>query len=199
MNPLEKREASLAEYDMGALARLVGIKGRHYLTREIGEKAYEILESQLTKTPEGESLVLVFPPNQLVDSSFADESIVRLGEQILKGKFGERCMLLQGLTEDSTKNFRAVLKLRGIKLPLLSVAEDGAWEVLGNLEDSLLETLKLVNRYRRMTASDMVSRKGLAVNTASTRLKRLHNLHLVRREYEVSEKGLQYIYHRWQW
>ena len=186
-------------YDMTVLARQIGIKGQNYLTRDKGEKAYEILKDQLQATPEGEALVLIFPPAQLVESSFADECAVRLGEQILKDMYGERCILLEGLTDDSIKNFKAVLRLRGIKLPFLAVEAMGEWQVLGNLEDSLLETLRLVHQSRQLTAADMVSELGLAVNTASTRLKRLHNLHLVRREYEVSEKGLQYIYYSWQW
>jgi hypothetical protein len=184
---------------MTLLAQRIGIRGRHYLSRDKGERAYEVLKGQLEATKEGESLVLVFPPEQLVDSSFADESVVRLGEQILKDCFGERCIILEGLTEDSITNFKAVLRLRGIKLPFLAAESTGKWQVLGNLEDSLLETLRLVYRKRKLTAADMVSQVGLAVNTASTRLKRLHNVHLVRREHEVSEKGLQYIYYFWQW
>jgi hypothetical protein len=186
-------------YDMAKLARQIGVKGGNFLTRDMGERAYGLLNEQLQATPDGQPLVLIFPPAQLVDSSFADESAVRLGEEILKGEHGERCILLEGLTEDSIKNFRAVLSLRGIKLPLLAVESLGRWQVLGSLEESLVETLKLVYRHRRLTASELMSQLGMAVNTASTRLKRLHNLHLVRREYEVSDRGLQYIYFFWQW
>lgn len=186
-------------YDMAKLARQIGIKGGNFLTRDMGERAYELMREQLRAIPGGQPLVLVFPPAQLVDSSFADESAVRLGEEILKGEHGERCVLLEGLTGDSVKNFRAVLSLRGIKLPLLAVEATGEWQVLGNLEENLVETLKLVHQHRRLTASELVSQLGLAVNTASTRLKRLHNLHLVRRESEVSERGLQYLYYFWQW
>lgn len=184
---------------MAKLARRIGVRGGNFLTRDMGEKAYEVLSEELRATPDGEPLVLVFPPEQLVDSSFADESAVRLGEEILKGEHGERCILLEGLTKDSVKNFRAVLSLRGIKLPLLAVEATGEWQILGSLEENLAETLTLVHQHRRLTASDLVSRLGLIVNTASTRLKRLHNLHLVRREFEVSERGLQYIYFFWQW
>lgn len=184
---------------MTGLARRIGIKGQNFLTRDKGESAYELIKEQLQTTPEGQPLVLVFPPEQLVDSSFADESAVQLGEEILKDKYGERCILLEGLTDDSIKNFQGVLRLRGFKLPLLAVKATGEWQILGSLEDSLVETLNRVHRHGRLTASDLVSELGLAVNTASTRLKRLHNLHLVRREYEVSEKGLQYIYFFWRW
>src|ERR1700694_6338208 len=119
-------------YEMTRLARQIGIKGQNFLTRDKGEKAYEILREQLQGAPEGQGLVLVFPPEQLVDSSFADESIVRLGEQMLKDMYGERAILLEGLTDDSIKNFKAVLRLRGIKLPFLAVETRGKWQVLGN-------------------------------------------------------------------
>jgi len=184
---------------MARLARQLGIEGGNFLTRDMGEKAYELINEQLQATPEGQPLVLVFPQAQLVDSSFADESAVRLGEEILKGEYGERCVLLEGLTRDSITNFRGVLSLREIKLPLLAVEATGEWQILGNLEENLVETLKLVHRKQGLTASELVSQLGLAVNTASTRLKRLHNLHLVRRESEVSERGLQYLYYFWQW
>lgn len=186
-------------YDMARLARQIGVRGQNYLTRDKGEQAYELIKEQLRATPEGQPLVLVFPPAQLVDSSFADESVVRLGEEVKRGEHGERCVLLEGLTADSIKNFEGVLSLRGIKLPLLAVRATGEWRVLGGLEDSLLETLNLVHEHGRLTASEMVSQLGMAVNAASTRLKRLHDLRLVRREYEVSERGLQYIYYFWRW
>lgn len=186
-------------YDMTRLARQIGIKSWNYLTRDKGEKAYELLKEQLQATAEGQPLVLIFPPQQLVDSSFADESVVRLGEMIMKGEYGERAVLLEGLSDDSVKNFEGVLSLRGIKLPLLAVEATGEWKIMGKLEDSLIETLNLIHLHGRLTASDLMSQLDMAVNTASTRLKRLHNLHLVRRESEVSERGLQYIYYFWRW
>jgi hypothetical protein len=184
-------------YDMRSLAAGIRIKGRNFLTRDKGEEAYVLLQEQLLQTAEGQALVLVFPSEQLVDSSFADESIVRLGEQILRGMFGERAIVMEGLTEDSIKNFSAVLKLRGIKLPLLTVWPTGEWRVLGSLEENLHATLRIVQKHGQLRASDLASTLGLAVNTASTRLKRLHNLHLVRREFEISNKGLEYVYYFW--
>jgi hypothetical protein len=183
---------------MTRLARQIGVRHGYFLTRDKGEKAYELIKRELLNTAEGTPLVLDFPPEQLVDSSFADESAVRLGEEVIKGRYGDRCMLLKGLTADSIKNFQAVLSLRGIKLPLLANDTEGRWRVLGNLEESLMQTLELVIEMQKVTAADLVSAWGLAINTASTRLKRLHNLHLLRREYEITEKGLQYIYYFWQ-
>lgn len=186
-------------YEMTGLARRIGIKQKYFVTREMGERAYELMKEELQATPDGQPLVLVFPSQQLVDSSFADESVIRLGDEIRKGEHGERGLLLEGLMADSIKNFNGVISLRGIKLPLLAVERTGQWQVLGSLEDSLVETLNLVYQQGWLTASGLMAQLDLAVNTASTRLKRLHNLHLVRRESEVSERGLQYLYYFWEW
>ncbi len=186
-------------YELTQLATDIGLtSSRLFLTRPNGEKAYEVLKKRLLEVPDGEALVLVFPATQLVDGSFADETVVQLGLEILSGDFGERCMLLEGLTRDSIKNINAVISLRKHKLPLLSFERTGEWQVLGRLEEHLLETLKLVAEHGHLTAAELMPILSLAVNTASTRLKRLHNLRLVRREYEVSERGLQYIYYFWQ-
>jgi hypothetical protein len=187
-------------YEMARLAREVGVRqGRFFLTRDVGEKAYEPVRRQLQQTPDGEPLVLVFPPAQLIDSSFADEVIVRIGKEIFKGEHGERGILLEGLTDDSIKNVNAVISLNRIKLPLLAVESASKWRIIGHLEEHLVETLNLVFEHHHLTASELVALRGLAVNTASTRLKRLHNMHLVRRDHEITDKGLQYIYHFWEW
>jgi hypothetical protein len=187
-------------FEMTQLADLIGLtKSGLFITRPNGEKAYEILKEELRKVPSGEALVLSFPPNQLVDASFADETAVKLGQETLRGEYGDRALLLEGLTRDSLKNIRAAISLQKLKLPLLAVERSGTWQVAGHLEDHLLETLKLVGELGRMTAAELMSILDLAVNTASTRLKRLHNMHLVRREHEISERGLQYIYYFWRW
>ena len=188
------------KFDMSKMAGRIGLlKPWLFITRPKGERAYEILREELLGVPEGKALVLGFPPNQLVDASFADETAVKLGEETLRGEYGDRAVLLEGLTKDSLKNVNAAISLQRLKLPLLAVEQTGSWQVVGHLEEHLLETLKLVAEHGSTTASELSSLLDLAINTASTRLKRLHNLHLVRRDYEVSEKGLQYLYYFWDW
>lgn len=187
-------------FEMTQLAGRIGLtKSGLFITRPKGEKAYELLKEELLNVPDGDALVLSFPPNQLVDASFADETAVKLGQETLRGDYGDRSLLLEGLTRDSLKNVRAAISLQKLKLPLLAVEKSGEWQVAGHLEEHLLDTLKLVAERGRLTAAELTSILGLAVNTASTRLKRLHNMHLVRREHEISDKGLQYIYYFWRW
>jgi predicted transcriptional regulator len=189
----------MERYDMATLGSELGLSKRLFLTREKGEQAYQLLKERLQEVSEGQGLVLVFPSEQLVDASFADESIIRLGEEIVGDKFGERCILLEGLTEDSIKNIDAVIGLRRLKLAFLAVEPSNAWQCIGQLEPSLKEVLKLMARHHRLTAPGLADLLELAINTASNRLKRLYDRRLIRREYEISEKGLQYIYYFWQW
>lgn len=184
---------------MAELSSALGLPVRYFLTREKGEEAYRLLEARLRETPEGCALVLAFPPEQVVDASFADESLMRIGEELVAGAFGERATLLEGLTEDSVHNLEAVIRLRRAKLIFLLVTPEGGWRPVGPLEPSLLEALGLAARRRKITAPELARELDLALNTANNRLKRLHALRLLWREHEVSEKGLKYIYHFWRW
>lgn len=189
----------MGSFDMAQLGPQLRLQERFFVTRDKGEQAYELLVQRLQAAPDGQPLVLVFPPEQLIDASFADESIIRLAREIGDGQFDGRGILLQGLTEDSIKNISAAISLQGLKIVLLAVEPNGKWKCIGELEPSLEETLIMVGRRKCLTAPELADIKDLAINSASNRLKRLYDLRLVRREYEVSEKGLRYIYYFWQW
>lgn len=199
MNTNQKQKAHPMRYDVTQLNDELGLPERFFLTREKGEQAYTILANVIAQAPPDEPLVLVFPPDQIMDASFADEAIVRLYEAIMAGEYDERTLLLTGLTEDSLKNLNAVIRLRNLKLAMLAVDDNGGWEVIGQLERSLRETLHMLQQHEQMTAPQLADMIGSAVNTASNRLKRLYDTRVIRREHEVSEKGLQYIYRFWQW
>jgi DNA-binding transcriptional ArsR family regulator len=186
-------------FDMTGLSESLGLQERLYLTREIGERAYLILKQHIQDLPNGAGVVLIFPKDQLVDASFADETIIRLGEELMNGQMGDRALLLQGLTADSIKNIEAVIGLRRLKVGFLAVEATGEWRCIGQLDPSLREVLDLLANLDQLTAPQLADLMKLAVNTASNRLKRLYDRRLVRREYDVSTKGLQYFYYFWQW
>lgn len=186
-------------YELAQLSSTLSLPDGFFLLREKGEAAYNILIDVIDQVPEHEPLVLVFPENQIIDASFADEALVRLYETLMTGKHGERTMLFMGLTEDSRTNIDAAIHLRNLKMAILIVQADGSWQVVGQLERSLRETLEIVAEQGSMTAPTLAEMIGSAVNTASNRLKRLYDGRLIRREHEFSEKGLQYIYHFWNW
>ncbi len=185
--------------DMSKLAAEMGLEGRFFLTREKGEVAYQGIKTHLQLIPSDQALVLSFPPNQIMDVSFADEALIRLGQEILAGDLGQRCIVLAGLTEDSIRNVEAAIRLQRLKLAFLCVMPEGSWKCIGALESTLRDTLDLVAQRGRLTAPELSEFLGLAMNTASNRLKRLFDLHLLRREYEITDRGLQYIYYFWKW
>ena len=185
--------------DMAQVGLEAGLSDQLFILREKGEHVYHLLRLALQNTADGRPLILVFPPHQLLDASFADESIVRLAQELVSGEFEHRCILLQGLGKDSLHNIASAISLQNLKLALLAVEDSGEWQCVGRLEPSLRETLGMLARRGKLTAPELARLRGLAVNTASNRLKRLYDQRLVRREHEVSEKGLQYIYHFWNW
>ncbi len=186
-------------YEVATLSEKLGLPERFFLTREKGEQAFSVLTEVANTLPPNEPLVLVFPPEQLIDASFADEAIVRLHEYITGDANLETTVLLMGLTDDSLHNINAVIHLRNIKLAMLVVDEAGGWQVTGQLERSLRETLDMIAQQDVLTAPQLAESIGSAVNTASNRLKRLYDTRVIQREQEISEKGVQYIYRFWRW
>ena len=186
--------------NLARLCKESGIASPHLLiTREKGQKVYVALQKRLEGTSESEGpIVINFPDNQLMDVSFADEVVIRIGEEIRVGKYGEgQGLILQGLDEDSIKNLSAAVNLQKLKTAFLVLKPSGEWKYVGHLEQNLRDTLDLLYAQKQLTAPSLVRQLGLAINTASTRLKRLYDLHLIKRDFEITENGLQYTYHFW--
>jgi len=186
--------------DLAQLCKEFNIANPHLLiTREKGQKVYFSLQKRLKAANHPDAPIIInFPENQLMDVSFADEVIIRIGEEIRMGKYGEeQGLILQGLGEDSIKNLNAAVHLQNLKTAFLVLKPSGEWEYVGHLEQNLRDTLELLYAQKQLTAPSLVRQLGLAINTASTRLKRLYDLHLIKRDFEITENGLQYIYCFW--
>jgi len=190
----------MERHDMAHIQSALELSEPLFLTREKGEQAYHLAQAAPAgDTPRASRWCLLFPRSSLWIVLSLTRPSSGLGEELMEGEFGERCLLLEGLTEDSIHNIEAAIKLGDLKLAFLMVEPAGPWRVIGHLEPSLRETLDIVARRDHLTAPELSAMLNLAVNTAGNRLKRLHNRRLVRREYEILEKGLQYTYHFWQW
>lgn len=196
----EDREENMVErFDMAQLAVQLELAEGLFVTRENGERAYPLIAERLQNIADNSALVLVFPPGQLLDASFVDECIVQLGRRILAGEYDHRAILLEGLTSNSIININSVIAFHQIKLAFLVIEPTGAWQYIGHLESSLLEVLAFLAERKQLTAPELAAAMRLAINTASNRLKRLYDRRLIWREHEITDKGLQYIYHFWQW
>lgn len=186
-------------YDMARLGAEIKLPEQLFLTREKGEQAYRLLKNRLEQVSEDQGLLLIFPEGQLVDASFANETIIRLGEELLNSQLENIALVLHGLTEDSIKNIEAMIGFRRLKLAFLAVESTAAWKCIGQLDPALKEVLCLLAKHDHLTAPQLAELLNLALNTASTRLKRLYDRRLIWREHESLNKGLQYHYHFWQW
>jgi DNA-binding transcriptional ArsR family regulator len=187
----------MLEINLTNLCQELGIPSNYLITRKLGDQMYQSLYQQLINQPQGQAVKLIFPPDQLMDTSFADEAILRLEQEYLDQKLGDGTLILQGLTEDSIHNINAAIHLQRLKMAFLILTPDGCWDIIGQLEQSLSDTLKLVADNRHLTAPELSQMLSLAINSASNRLKRLYDLRLVRREFEITDNGLQYIYYFW--
>jgi DNA-binding transcriptional ArsR family regulator len=199
INLLEQKE-HMTTINLAQLFREFNIANPSLLiTREKGQKVYSAFQHRFAGKDNLEGPIIIeFPENQLMDVSFADEVVIRIGEEIRKGKYGEgQGMILQGLGEDSIQNLNAAVNLQKLKTAFLVLKPSGEWECVGHLEQNLRNTLDLLYAQKQLTAQSLVRQLGLAINTASTRLKRLYDLHLIKRDFEITENGLQYIYHFW--
>jgi hypothetical protein len=68
-----------------------------FVGRESGRNAYAALRVALLKVEEGYPLIVEFPEYNLMDVTFADASLGRLGQEIVRGEQGDRCLVLDGL------------------------------------------------------------------------------------------------------
>lgn len=189
----------MPQLDFSQLAHDLDTSERLLITREYGAKVYPYMLDWLRKTTEEFPLVLAFPENQLMDVSFADETIIRLGKELLDNQHGQRGILLRGMTPDSIENIEAAIHFQRLRLAFLSIRIDDDWDVVGPLETALSSTLGLVQANGELTAPELADKLNIAINTASNRLKRLFDLHLVRRQHTIGDTGLTYVYSFWKW
>lgn len=68
----------------------LGLSGPDLLLRDYGRRAFPILEEALIRVPLKQALVLDFRDVSVMDTSFADETVVELVAQLVEGKYGDR-------------------------------------------------------------------------------------------------------------
>ena len=165
------------------------------VTRSLGIQAYEHLNAALANIDEGEVLILDFQNIRVMGSSFAGASLIRLLRELVKGEFGEKYILLKNVSPSTMENIDVTIKGHGHKIAVEVINGQEGATILGRLEANLRETLSLVHQYSSLTARDVANKNsGMAINTASTRLKKLFDLHLIRRVEEIGQTGRQHIY-----
>lgn len=184
---------------MFELGKTLGLTQGNLLTRSKGEQVYELLKDHVMILPEGSSLHLDFTNIHTMDVSFVDEAIIRLAKEFVDDLYGHRRLVLNQLSRDATRNVNAAISLQNLTLGLFSLSADGTWQLIGHIEKSLHQVLAMVIERGEITAPQLATELTIALNAANNRLKRLYDQRLIKRRYDVTDKGLLYTYYVWDW
>lgn len=181
-------------YDLKMLMKDEMLNGSiNLVTRETGAVIRERLERELIAERDPTVAFLDFSGVGVVDYSCADEVIAKLISRLLSGEYGDRFIVLKGLSSNQMENIEVALERK--KLAALFLQETGGWQVIGFLNNYLRKTLVTVIERGSITLRELAEEGRIGLNTGGTRLLNLYKKRLVWRSEEVSrEGGRQFVY-----
>jgi hypothetical protein len=149
------------------------------VTRPSGQVVRERIERDIVKEKDGEVIALDFSKVGIIDYSCADEIVAKLVSRLLSGEYGDKYIILTGLNENQKENIEVALERK--ELAVIANMRDGKQVLLGSLNNYLKETLNLIVKKSKITASELSKAMKLEANTSGTRLLNLHKKRLVKR------------------
>lgn len=165
------------------------------VTRELGLQAYDLMRNALTETKPGDILILNFREIRVMDSSFAGGSILKLLREMANEKYGERYMVLAETSPSTEENIHLTIIGHDLKLVLQKLEGRNGYHLIGQIEPNLKDTLDIINKKGILTARELANMNpGMAINTASNRMKKLFDLHQIRRVEQITNEGRQHEY-----
>jgi hypothetical protein len=183
-----------ATYDLRDLMdeQLVG-GSSNLVTRETGRLMRESIEARLERESEGTVVALDFSHVGIIDFSCADEVIGKLVARLQGMEYGDKYLILNGLTPTHEENIAVALERK--KLAAMVSRPDGSWRLLGTLNPYLNEALQFVMGHKEITARDLADDTAVEISLASTKLLNLFKARLVQRASErLPDGGRQFIY-----
>jgi hypothetical protein len=182
-----------ATYDLRDLMDELASGSSNLVTRETGRVIREAIEARLEREPEGTVVAMDFSHVGIIDFSCADEIISKLLARLQSSEYGDKYVVLQGLTPTHEENIAVALERK--KLAILVSRADGSWRLLGSLNPYLNEALQFVMQQREITARDLADDTQVEISLASTKLLNLFKARLVQRSSErLPDGGRQFIY-----
>lgn len=170
---------------------------KEWTGRSRGVRIRETLERMLKENPEAR-VILDFSGSGAVDFSWADEVVAKIISRLWSNEYGERYLVLKGLTPSQIENIEVALERK--KLAVLATGPDG-WRIMGSLNNYLAHTLDEVMKRKRLTLKELSETEGIGMNTSGTRLLNLYKKRLVFRvertrgmKKEMPHRGRQYVY-----
>jgi hypothetical protein len=163
------------------------------VTRDTGRFIREAIEARLEREPEGTVVAMDFSHVGIIDFSCADEIITKLVARLQSLEYGDKYVVLQGLTPTHEENITVALERK--KLAVIVSRADGSWRLLGSLNPYLNEALQFVMSQKEITARDLADETQVEISLASTKLLNLFKARLVQRASErLPDGGRQFIY-----
>lgn len=183
----------MTKYDLYKLLKEeLGNGSKDLVTRPSGEKIRRRIERDIEKEPEGTVIGLDFAKIGVIDYSCADEIVAKLVSRLLSGEYGDRYLLLTGLSENQKENIEVAVERKD--LAVVAEMKDGGRDVLGNLNSYLKDTLDFIVKKKKATSKDLADAKKIEANTSGTRLLNLYKKRLVKRVEEVRSDGKIWVY-----
>lgn len=183
----------MQRFAMSELFAALEIEPPDLLLRGYGQRAYPLLARAMEAIPSHHTFTLDFAGVSVMDTSFAEETVLHLALDLIKGEFGDRFMLLDQVSAATIDNIEATIAWRRAKVAL-PLREGGKIRLVGHIEPNLLEVWRLATEVDTLTARELADRLHLEINTASMRLRKLYDARLVDRKEEVSASGRQHVY-----
>lgn len=163
-----------------------------------GVRIREAIEKFLGEKEGGRKVILDFSGIGSIDFSWADEVIAKIISRLWSGEYGEKFILLKGLSPSQAENISVALERK--RLAVLTIGPEG-WRVIGSLNNYLVRTLNQVMKKRQLTLRELSDEEGIGMNTSGTRLLNLYKKRLVvrverttQRGKEVSHRARPYVY-----
>ena len=170
---------------------------REMTGRSRGARIREATEKILGEEKGTLRIILDFSGIGPIDFSWADEVVAKIVSRLWSGEYGEKFLVLKGLSSSQTENIQVALERK--RLAVLSTGSEG-WQVIGSLNNYLIHTLNQVMKRRHLTLRELSEEERIGMNTSGTRLLNLYKKRLVVREERAMKvkddphRGRQFVY-----
>jgi len=164
------------------------------VTRPSGNKIRERIERDIEKEDDGAVIALDFSKIGIVDYSCADEIAAKLISRLLSGEYGDRYIVLIGLSENQRENIEVALERK--ELAVMAEMRDKEKVLIGSLNKYLSDTLELILKKGNITAKELSEEMKLEPNASGMRLLNLYKKRLVKRIEAMQDSGKVWSYER---
>src|SRR4030043_1582705 len=123
------------------------------VTRPSGQVIRNRIEKDMENEKDGEIIALDFSKIGIIDYSCADEVVAKLIARLLSGEYGDRYIVLTGLNENQKENIEVALERKD--LPVIAEEKNGKKTLIGSLNNYLKETLNIIVKRGKITASEL--------------------------------------------